>query len=36
MQQNSQKYFVMSLYPNGLLLIEPLFTNPGLDPAIYV
>ena len=40
-RQNSQKRFgmrkilAMNLQTNGLLLIEPLLTNPGLDPAIY-
>ena len=40
MRQNSQKHFemlkilAMNLQSNGLLLIEPLLTNPGPDPAI--
>ena len=41
MRQNSQKHFgmlkilAMNLQSNGLLLIEPLLTNPGPDPTIY-
>ena len=41
MRRNSQKHFgmlkilAMKLQSNGQLLIEPLLTNPGLDPAIY-
>ena len=41
MRQNSQKHFgmlkilAMNLQSNGLLLIEPLLINPGLESAIY-